>query len=128
MKGIPISNISSNISPIDQIGISNAWGVSHQVFPEILKKIQEKGHIKRKLGSGAPITVMTTAVKKKLVKILIENNGDLDFKSWEEEIAKDTTFELTPKQETIRRWWKKDCGGKYVSKKSRPMILEQTAR
>ena len=126
---IPLGNINivSDIST-DQIGISKAWGVTRQVFPDILKKIQKFGDLKRKLGSGAPITVMTTAVKNKLVKILIENNGDLDFKSWEDEIAKDKRFRLTPKQETIRRWWKNECGGIYVSKKSRPMISEHTTR
>ena len=71
---------------------------------------------------------MTESVKRKLVKILVEHNGDLDFKSWEEEIAKDNRFRLTPNHETIRRWWTKECGGMYISKKSRPMISEKTER
>ena len=52
-------------------------------------------------GTGRTITVMTDAVKKKLVKILIKHKGDLDFKIWEEEIAKDTRFSATPKRESI---------------------------
>ena len=102
--------------------------MSRLVFPETLKKLQISGNLESKLGSGPAITVMTLAVKKRLVKILIDHNGDLDFKSWEEEIAKDKRFRHTPKKETIRKWWKKECGGIYISKKSRSMISEKTAR
>ena len=115
-------------STIDQRGIAKAWGVSRLVFPDTLKNLQQTGTIKRKIGSGAPITVMTTAVKKKLVKILIDNNGDIDFKTWAENMANDKRFGITPSHETIRRWWRKECGGVYISKKSRPMISENTAR
>ena len=66
--------------------------------------MQSTGQLKRKLGSGAQISVLTEAVKRKLVKILIEKNGDIDFKSWEEEIARDKRFSVTPKRESIRRW------------------------
>ena len=90
--------------------------------------MQKSGCLKRKVGSGAPISIMTPAVKNKLVHILIKNNGDLAFKSWAEEIAKDKRFMATPKQATIRKWWKKECGGVYVSKKSRPLISEKTQR
>ena len=90
--------------------------------------MQKSGCLKRKVGSGAPVTIMTPAVKKKLVHILVKNNGDLDFKSWAEEIAKDKRFLATPKHTTIIKWWKKECGGVYVNKKSRPLISEKTRR
>ena len=48
------------------------------------------------------------------------------FKTWEEEIAKDKRFTASPKRESIRRWWKKECECINVTKKSRPMISEET--
>ena len=102
--------------------------MSRTVFPKLLDKIQSSGTIQRKLGSGAKVSVMTEAVKRKLVEILIEHKGDIDFITWEEEIAKDKRFTKTPKRESIRRWWIKECGGIYVSKKSRPLISQETAK
>ena len=105
-KGIPDdkSRLLSSTSTIDQRAIAKAWGVSRLVFPETLKKLQISRNLERKLGSGPVITVMTLAVKKRLVKILIDHNGDLDFKSWEEEIVKDERLRLTPEQQP--RWKK----------------------
>ena len=119
---------------IDSIGakhktaIARAWGVGRLAFSKQLEKLQTTGLLSRKVGSGAPISVMTEAVKNKLVKILINNNGDIDFRTWEVEISKDKRFTRTPKRESIRRWWIKECGGFYVQKKSRPMISKENAR
>ena len=71
---------------------------------------------------------MTPAVKRKLIEILVRHKGDLDFTTWQEEISKDKGFTVTPKRETIRKWWIKECGGIYVLKKSRPMISKETVR
>ena len=108
--------------------IARAWGVGRLAFSKQLEKLQTSGVLSRKPGPGAPISVMTEAVKNKLVKILIKNHGDIDFRTWEEEIAKDKRFSATPKRESIRRWWIKECGGIYVHKKSRPMISDETKR
>ena len=103
-------------------------GVTRTLFPELLEKIQNTGTFKRKRGTGAVVSVMTEAVKRKLIDILVKNKGDIDFTTWEEEISKDKRFTVTPKRESIRRWWIKECGGIYVLKKSRPMISKETAR
>ena len=112
----------------NQSAIAKAWGVSRNLFPELLEKIQNTGTLKRQRGTGATVSVMTEAVKRKLIDILVKNKGDIDFTTWEEEISKDKRFKLTPKRESIRRWWIKECGGIYVLKKSRPMISKETAR
>ena len=37
-------------------------------------------------------------------------------------------IQVNTKRESINRWWRKECGGVYVPKKSRPMISADTAR
>ena len=104
MKGITLdTEISGKIKTINQSTIAKAWGVSRLLFPDILAKIQSTGTFNRKKGSGATITVMTPAVKRKLIDILIKHKGDLDFTTWQEEISNDKRFTVTPKRETIRR-------------------------
>ena len=104
MKGVFLDpEIAEKIKNINQSTIAKAWGVSRLLFPELLQKIQGTGTFKRKEGSGATITVMTAAVKRKLTEILIKHKGDLDFTTWQEEIRKDKRFKVTPKRETIRR-------------------------
>ena len=76
-----MKNSFRSVSTTDQCGIAKAWGVKRLVFPDLLKKLQQTGLLRRKIGSGPPISVMTDAVKKKLTGILIKHNGDLDFKS-----------------------------------------------
>ena len=117
-----------NTQNFDQTAIAKDWGVSRTVFPHLLAKIQNTGTLSRKKGTGATISVMTEAVKRKLIHILIKHQGDIDFKTWEEEIEKDNRFTVTPKRESIRKWWINECGGIYVHKKSRPMISEKTAK
>ena len=97
------SDLVENTKTITQSAIAKAWGVSRNLFTEILQKIQDSGTFKRKKGSGSTITVMTEAVKRKLIKILVKHKGDLDFTTWEEEIKKDERFTVTPKRETIRK-------------------------
>ena len=129
LKGYsPNANLIKSLTMIDQSAIARAWGVSRTVFPQLLAKVQNTSSLKRQRGTGTTITVMTDAVKKKLVKILIKHRGDLDFKTWEEEIAKYKSFTATPKRESIRLWWINECGGIYVHKKSRPVISEKTKR
>ena len=104
MKGVTLDpEIATKIKNINQSNIAKAWGVNRLLFPEILEKIQNTGTFNRKKGSGATISVMTPAVKRKLIDILIKHKGDLDFTSWQEEISKDKRFTMTPKRETIRR-------------------------
>ena len=104
MKGVLFDpEIAEKFKNINQSTIAKAWGVSRLLFPELLQKIQSTGTFKRKTGSGAPITVMTAAVKRKLTEILIKHKGDLDFTTWQDEISKDKRFKVTPKRETIRR-------------------------
>ena len=122
------SDIMENINQIDQSAIASAWGLHRSAFAKMIQKIQNRGDLRRKTGSGAPVSVMTDAIKRKLVKILLHHKGDIDFKTWEEEIRKDKRFTVTPHQDTIRRWWINECGGIYVHKKSRPLISEKTAR
>ena len=95
---------------------------------EQLATLQMTAVRRSKLGSEAQISVMIEANKKKLVIILINNNREIDFNTWEEEIFRDQRITRTPKKESIRRWWIKECGGFYVHKKSRPMIDNETAR
>ena len=129
VKGLKLNSlVLGSITAKHQSAIAKSWGVGRMALSKQLGKLQVTGVLSRKLGSGAPISVMTEAVKKKLVKILINNNGDIDFKTWEEEIARDKRFTRTPKRESIRRWWIKQCGGFYVHKKSRPMINKETAQ
>ena len=112
VKGLKLnSSVLGSIIAKHQSAIAKSWGVGRMALSKQLGKLQVTGVLSRKLGSGAPISVMTEAVKKKLVKILINNNGDIDFKTWEEEIARDKRFTRTPKRESIRRWWIKQCGG-----------------
>ena len=115
VKGLYLhSSVLDSIRAKHQSAIAKSWGVGRMTLSKQLAKLQATGLLSRKLGSGAPISVMTEAVKKKLVKILINNNGDIDFKTWAEEIAKDKRFTRTPKRESIRRWWIKECWGFYV--------------
>ena len=55
------------VNNIEQSAIASAWGVSRTIFPEILCKIQQTGNSRRHKGSGAPISVMTDTVKRKLI-------------------------------------------------------------
>ena len=110
LKGYsPNANLIKSLNMIDQSAIARAWGISRTVFPQLLAKVRNTSSLKHQRGTGTTITVMTDAVKKKLVKIWIKHKGDLYFKSWEEEIAKDKRFTATPKRESIRRWWIKEC-------------------
>ena len=129
IKGYSLNpGIPETVNHTDQSSIARAWGVNRNTFPNLISKIQQTGTLERKIGSGANISVMTDAVKRKLVHILVKHKGDIDFQTWEEEIGKDKRYTVTPKRETIRRWWLKECGGLYIHKKSRPMISTQTAR
>ena len=121
-------DILLTVDHFDQSSVARAWGVTRTVFPNLLSKIQNTATLERKVGTGATISVMTDAVKRKLIHILIKHQGDIDFKTWEEEIEKDKRFIATPKRESIRKWWINECGGIYVHKKSRPMISEETAK
>ena len=104
MKGVFFDpDIAEKIKNINQSTIAKAWGVSRLLFPELLQKIQGTGTFKRKKGSGAPITVITNAVKRKLTEIFITHKGDLDFTTWQDEISKDKRLKVTPKRETILR-------------------------
>ena len=102
MKGVLLDpKIAEKIKHINQSTIAKAWGVSRLLFPELIQKIKGRCTFKRKKGSGATISVMTAAVKRKLTEILIKHKCDLDFITWHEEISKDKRFKVTPKRETI---------------------------
>ena len=104
-KGVTLSaEVIGVMDSIEQSTIAKAWGVSRHAFAQMIEKLQVTGMSRRKSGSGATISVMTDAVKRKLVQILVQNEGDIDFNTWEEEIAKDKRFKATPKRESIRRW------------------------
>ena len=75
------SEITKYTRNFDQSAIAKAWGVSRTVFPHLLAKIQTTGTLRRKKGTGATISVMTEAVKRKLIHILIKHQGDIDFKT-----------------------------------------------
>ena len=95
--------IAKDIKSINQSAIAKAWGVNRNLFPELFQKIQQAGSLKRKKGSGTTITVMSPAIKRKLIEILIKHKGDLDFITWQEELRKDKRFTITPKRESIRK-------------------------
>lgn len=96
------SDIMKSLSQVDQSAIASAWGLHRSAFAKMMKNLQNRGSLTRKTGSGAPVSVMTEAVKHKLVKILLHHKGDIDFKTWAEKIKKDKRFTATPHQETIR--------------------------
>ena len=78
MKGQRLGpEYNDQINNIEQSTIASSWGVSRTIFPEILRNIQQTGSLKRQKGSGAPILVMTDAVKRKLIKILLDHKGDI---------------------------------------------------
>ena len=55
--------------------------MNRHAFSQIFEKMQDTGSLRRRPGSGAPISVMTDAVKRKLVQILVQNKGDIDFQT-----------------------------------------------
>ena len=65
------SEITKYTQNFDQSVIAKACGVSRTVFPHLLAKIQNTGTLGRKNGTGATVSVMTEAVKRKLIHILI---------------------------------------------------------
>ena len=75
------SDITEFIGNIEKIAIARKWGVNRHAFLQIIEKMQVTGSLRRKQGSGAPISVMTDAVKRKLVQILLQNKGDIDFQT-----------------------------------------------
>ena len=76
-----MKNSFQSILTTDECGIAKAWGVKRLVSPDLLKKLQQTGLLIRKTGSGPPISVMTGAVKKKLIGVLMKNNVDRNIKS-----------------------------------------------
>ena len=112
LKGYsPNANLIKSLNMIDQSAIARAWGMSRTVFPQLLAKVRNTSSLKHQRGTGTTITVMTDAVKKKLDKIWIKHKGYLYFnlKVGRKKIAKDKRFSATPKRESIRRWWIKEC-------------------
>ena len=67
------------IKNTNQSSIAKLWGVTRTIFPELLEKIQNTGTFRQKRSTGAVVSVMTEAVKRKLSDILIKNKGDIDF-------------------------------------------------
>ena len=63
IKGLSLSsNVNEHAHSIEQTTIARAWGVSRLAFPQFLAKMQSTGELKRKLGSGAQISVMPESV------------------------------------------------------------------
>ena len=75
------SDINKFIGNIEKSAIERNWGVNRHAFLQIIEKMKVTGSLRRKPGSEAPISVITDAVKLKLVQILLKNKGDIDFQT-----------------------------------------------
>ena len=69
VKGLKLnSSVLESITAKHQSAIAKSWGVGRMALSKQLGKLQVTGVLSRKLGSGAPISVMTEAVKKSVLK------------------------------------------------------------